>query len=1249
MNSHLDMGILSSPSGTAARFGFLASHVRLWYARSPGIRSGLVGFQFAPNAHARRAYTDAQGDALCAKSAVGFIRNLEGELGPPQRRIVKPLAVTGDEATIPVFDTNPAARALNIRARLSHLTGDAFQPPGTQWDPELQATSRQLQRALQGAMGYIFDKVPLESGWERMGSLAWSAVCVYSLPFTDRVDEKPPSVAFPIHLLGWRKGQQWNVNEYQLAAVLGLWRQSMFVHGGIQRARAPRRKIIQVAGSRERTAATIRLWVAEDGNLEQKVMPPEEGRAASAVPFRLSSEFAGDKGWQQHVDEAASPDSQPLGPEMISLIALKTPATLLETLAQDIFVGFMFEAACIMEELTEVSVRPPLGLTDDTTTQVNTRIASSALRNPHIDALVRILYESGLATEDAALMCIVPALFHHSKLPPLDDSVDQWLSDARLLRGNQQYDKADSQLKRLLRVCAPQHHEKVVRALGELYRQAHKSTNSLLRRDFNFRQMWGIEHNTIPPGSTLSGPARVALHDYRQLAFLISTGRHESRGHRDFGTEPLQMAAVLELHKGLSWPGERSNDGPAPGRSRLTTLAVLEKYDMTSRNSAAYHELLFTAIALGNVEVLDDLRLLNPNLVLEFSAYDPAELPDSAETLTPYITARFNSEPLEGRGSIRPDGCGTVGFLAIAWAAAQLECERRVPGEAEGVLRRMLDWAPQDKMVDWTDADKNTPLIYAVRSGNAAAVNILVSYGADFHIANTEGETALSSAVTVGHFSIAEAIIKEGHDRATLFRGPGDCVHHALAVAFSSHKEPFIELLLRSGAQVDGLDAQDKSLLFTALEPFLPLAPGSPHYEHTRTQNDNERDPELVRLLLENWATPGELLPDLVQAAIDNEALEWIQQLKQRKHDVVGVLTQKRALTAALESTMPSQEIASVPDRRQRSDQLIRLLLELKVPVTPGGLQRAIRARWLDDILAEVLQKGGARYKDAVLEGYGTPLQTLLGSEFRHEPAAAQEKMLKLLIDAGCNVNLHSPAWKATPLQILCSRVEASDSLKLVTMLISAGADVNLTAADIPGDGQWMMRNTPLVLACVTGKVEVVKALLDAGAEVNTARGDFGSPLQAACAEFGQRANKDNIEVVEILLKAGADVNAVGGPGGTALALAAHCLLPEVVRTLLNSGADPDLPVGDETLLAYTDAHDAVEKPHGRLMEDLQTAFEKIQRGPFWDAAIADWDMEASSEQKREQIRELFASCAIGRESAAQPKGVKGVNGVDGS
>ena len=106
--------------------------------------------------------------------------------------------------------------------------------------------------------------------------------------------------------------------------------------------------------------------------------------------------------------------------------------------------------------------------------------------------------------------------------------------------------------------------------------------------------------------------------------------------------------------------------------------------------------------------------------------------------------------------------------------------------------------------------------------------------------------------------------------------------------------------------------------------------------------------------------------------------------------------------------------------------------------------------------------------------------------------------------------------------------------------LINAGADVNAKDND---------DETALMWAAESGHAEAVKILINTGANVNAKNNDGYTALMLA-------AINGNAETIKILLNAGADVNAKNNNGGTALILAAYRGHAEAITTLLNAGAD---------------------------------------------------------------------------------------------
>ena len=131
----------------------------------------------------------------------------------------------------------------------------------------------------------------------------------------------------------------------------------------------------------------------------------------------------------------------------------------------------------------------------------------------------------------------------------------------------------------------------------------------------------------------------------------------------------------------------------------------------------------------------------------------------------------------------------------------------------------------------------------------------------------------------------------------------------------------------------------------------------------------------------------------------------------------------------------------------------------------------------------------------------------------------------------------------------------------IVQLLLEAGTDVNIADDDYDEDDvddiyghdyeYYYNSRTALHLAAENGHYNVVKLLLEAGANKNAAvRG--GSTALHLAALMGHP------EVVELLLEAGAHKDAADGGGRTALHDAAENGRLEVVKLLLEAGADKD-------------------------------------------------------------------------------------------
>ena len=123
----------------------------------------------------------------------------------------------------------------------------------------------------------------------------------------------------------------------------------------------------------------------------------------------------------------------------------------------------------------------------------------------------------------------------------------------------------------------------------------------------------------------------------------------------------------------------------------------------------------------------------------------------------------------------------------------------------------------------------------------------------------------------------------------------------------------------------------------------------------------------------------------------------------------------------------------------------------------------------------------------------------------------------------------------------LVDAVRAGDAAR-VRALVEAGADVNQAEAD---------GSTPLHWAAYAGDVETARLLLKAGAVANAGNRYGVRPLSLACTAGSPG-------VVAALLDAGANPNSTLTEGETALMTAARAGDGNVVELLLDAGADPN-------------------------------------------------------------------------------------------
>ncbi|KAJ8408895.1 hypothetical protein AAFF_G00247130 [Aldrovandia affinis] len=177
--------------------------------------------------------------------------------------------------------------------------------------------------------------------------------------------------------------------------------------------------------------------------------------------------------------------------------------------------------------------------------------------------------------------------------------------------------------------------------------------------------------------------------------------------------------------------------------------------------------------------------------------------------------------------------------------------------------------------------------------------------------------------------------------------------------------------------------------------------------------------------------------------------------------------------------------------------------------------------------VVKVLLKEGANIEDHNENGH-TPLM--------EAASAGHVEVARVLLDYGAGINTHSNEFKESALTLACYK----GHLDMVRFLLEAGADQEHKTDEM---------HTALMEACMDGHVEVARLLLDSGAQVNMPADSFESPLTlAACG--------GHVELAALLIERGANLEEVNDEGYTPLMEAAREGHEEMVALLLAQGAN---------------------------------------------------------------------------------------------
>ena len=423
------------------------------------------------------------------------------------------------------------------------------------------------------------------------------------------------------------------------------------------------------------------------------------------------------------------------------------------------------------------------------------------------------------------------------------------------------------------------------------------------------------------------------------------------------------------------------------------------------------------------------------------------------------------------------------------------------------------------------EARAGTPLVEAVKNHDRAAVEALLTAGADVDAARPDGATALHWAVHLDDAPIVDRLLVAG---ATV-DATNEYGVTPLSIACGNGSAPLVERLLEAGADPNRARPTGETPLMRAASTGSVGA---------------------VEALVAHGADVNRADPELGQTP-----LMW------------AISARRPAVAARL--------IAHGADVHARS--------------AGGFTPLLFAAREGDAVTARLLLAAGAGVGDAMEDGTSAlHVATLRGHagtavlllEHGANPNDAGPGYTPLHWAAGSwQTELSGPNGIATERDAEWRGLRGvpGDRAAFVRALLDHGADPDARLERIPpraGYSQLRVEHrvagvspfpgaTPFLLAAMAADVAVMRVLAEAGADPNLAADDGTSPLMLA-AGLGRYMAETlvtearSLQAAALAIELGADVDAANETGSTALHGAAHVKSDAMVRLLVDHGASLD-------------------------------------------------------------------------------------------